>query len=146
MLLEVTDDTPARALRIGDIAVGDAVEQSVVFDAAMRDAFAVLARDRAPVHDDPRFARDAGFDDPIIQGLAVSTRFSRLLGMYLPGEHAILQSIELQYRRPVYADRTLVYRCVVERLLRPMRVVQLALSVSIDGREHVTGRCRCLVR
>jgi acyl dehydratase len=146
MQLEVTDATPARAITIADIAVGDAVTQRVVFDADKRDAFARLANDRAPVHNDPRFARETGFDAPIIQGLAVAARFSRLIGMYLPGEHAILEKLELKYRRPVYADREVLYSCRVDRILRPQRVVVLALVVSVDGTDHVTGRCQCLVR
>ena len=146
MLLEVTDATPSRTMAIGDIEVGDAVSQRVVFDSEKRDAFARLARDRAPVHNDPRFAHQTGFDEPVIQGLAVATRFSRLIGMYLPGEHAILEKIELKYHRPVYADRELLYNCRVDRILRPRRVVVLALTVSLDGIDHVTGQCQCLIR
>jgi len=146
MLLDVTDQTPSRALTIADIAVGDAVTQTVVFDASKREAFSAFANDRAPVHDDPRFARAAGFSGPIIQGLAVASRFSRLIGMYLPGEHAILERVEFKYKRPVYADVPLLYKAVVERVFRPMRVIKLDLSVSIDGEERVTGKAQCLLR
>jgi acyl dehydratase len=146
MVIEVTDHTPPRALTIGDIAVRDAVVQKFVFDAEKLTIFATLARDRAPVHGDRRFASQAGFDAPIVQGLAVATRFSRLIGMYLPGEHAILEKIELKYRRPVYAGRELVYGCSVKRVLKPLRVVVLALSILDSGVEVVTGQCQCLMR
>jgi 3-hydroxybutyryl-CoA dehydratase len=146
LVYRVDDDTPSRALRFDEIEVGQAVVQRVVFDAEALDHFRHLAKDRAPVHEDARFARTAGFEDRIVQGLAVSTRFSRLIGMYLPGERAILGSIELAYHRPVYAGRELEYQCTVERLLPPMRVVQMSLSVSMDALTHVSGRCRCVVR
>ena len=145
MLLEVTDDMPSRALTIDDIAVGDMVVQKTVFGAEKHKAFACLARDRAPVHDDPRFARQRGFAAPIVQGLAVASGFSRLMGMYMPGEHAILEKIEFKYHLPVYADRELLYRCRVHRILKPMRVVVLALSVSCEGVDHVTGQSQCLM-
>jgi 3-hydroxybutyryl-CoA dehydratase len=144
LLLEVTDETPARALSISDIVVGDTVAQRVVFDAEKHSAFACLARDRARIHDDASFARQSGFDAPIIQGLAVASRFSRLLGMYLPGEKAILQKIEFKYHRPVYAGRELLYGCKVRQLLKPLRVVVLALSVS-NGVDYVSGQCQCLI-
>lgn len=146
LLYRVADDTPSRALHFEEIEVGQAVVQRVVFDGEALEHFRHLAKDRAPVHEDPRFARTAGFEDRIVQGLAVSTRFSRLIGMYLPGERAILGSIELAYHRPVYAGRELEYQCTVERLLPPMRVVQMSLSVSVDALTHVSGRCRCVVR
>jgi enoyl-CoA hydratase len=143
MLMEVTDATPSRALLIDDIVVGDMVTQSVVFDAEAHSAFACLARDSAPIHEDPSFARRSGFDAPIVQGLAVASRFSRLLGMYLPGEHAILQKAEFKFYRPVYAGRQLLYRCKVERIMAPLRIVVLALSVSSDGADLVSGQGQC---
>ena len=145
-VLAVTDDTPSRRLGVDEIAVGDAVSQHVTFTDEMLRAFAVVANDRAPVHNDPRFARAAKFDAPIIQGLALSTRFSRLIGMYLPGEGAILEKLELKYRRPTYVGQPLLYRCVVSRVLRPARVVQLAVSIASGDGDHVTGQCQCLVR
>jgi len=144
--LKVTDDTPSRRLGIDEITVGDMVSQQVTFTDEMLSAFAVVANDRAPVHNDPRFARAAKFDAPIIQGLALSTRFSRLIGMYLPGEGAILEKLELKYRRPTYVGQPLLYRCVVSRMLRPAGVVQLTLSIASGGNDHVTGHCQCLVR
>jgi 3-hydroxybutyryl-CoA dehydratase len=144
--LEVFDDTPIRRLTIDEVRLGESVFQRVRFDRDMLNAFGRIASDRAPVHDDPRFARSAGFADPIVQGFALATRFSRLIGMYLPGEHAILESVELKFRQPVYAEREVVYRASVERIFRPMRVVQLRLSIALEGVERVTGVARTVIR
>ena len=78
--------------------------------------------------------------------MQLSTRFSRLIGMYLPGERAVLEKIELKYRAPVFADSILVYQCEVVRLMRPLNVAQLGLSITVDGREHVSGQCQCVIR
>jgi 3-hydroxybutyryl-CoA dehydratase len=145
-LLFVTDETAGRVLTVDEIVVGDAVEQRFAFDRTVRDAFAIVANDRAPVHDDERFAHDKGFDGPIIQGFCVATRFSRLIGMYMPGEHAILESIHLKYRRPTYEKQTLVFRATVTRILRPMRVVKLNLLASSDAGDHLIGEAQCLIR
>jgi 3-hydroxybutyryl-CoA dehydratase len=145
-LLSVTDETAGRVLAVDEIVVGDAVEQRFAFDRTVRDAFAIIANDRAPVHDDERFAHDKGFDGPIIQGFCVATRFSRLIGMYLPGEHAILESIQLKYRRPTYEKQILVFRATVTRILRPMRVVKLDLLASSDAGDHLIGQAQCLIR
>jgi 3-hydroxybutyryl-CoA dehydratase len=145
-LLTVTDETAGRILTVDEIVVGDAVEQSFAFNRTARDAFDVVANDRAPVHGDERFASDKGFDGPIIQGFCVATRFSRLIGMYLPGEHAILESIHLKYRRPTYEKQILVFRATITRILRPMRVVKLNLLAGSDAGEHLIGEAQCLVR
>jgi 3-hydroxybutyryl-CoA dehydratase len=142
----VTDETAGRTLTIDEIVVGDAVEQRFAFDGVVRQAFAIVANDRAPVHDDERFAHDKGFGGPIIQGLCVATRFSRLIGMYLPGEHAILESINLKYRRPTYEGQTLLFRATVTRVLRPMRVIKLNLAANSESGDHLVGEAQCLIR
>jgi 3-hydroxybutyryl-CoA dehydratase len=144
--LEVTDSTPSRSMSIDDLSVGMAVMQKFVFGEEQLGYFKELAKDRAPIHNDRGVAQRAGFDAPIVQGLALATRFSRLLGMYLPGERAILEKVELKYKSPVFAGQRLIYRCTVMRVLRPLRVTQIALGISADGNECVTGQCQCLLR
>ena len=145
-ILTVDDATPSRPLRVGEIMVGDAVEQYFAFDSAARAAFAQVANDRAPVHEDERFAHAHGFRGTIIQGMCVSTRFSRLIGMYLPGEYAILEALTLKFRHPTYEGQALVFRAEVTRILPPLKVVKLALSASSDGIHHITGEAQCLIR
>jgi acyl dehydratase len=142
----VGDDTPSRALALDAIEIGASVEQSVMFDEEMWRRFDALAGDAAPVHRQSTAARALGFDRPILQGLAVTTRFSRLLGMYLPGEHAVLQRVEFRFRRPVLVPALLDYRAEVTRVLRPVRAVQLALEVRVGAEVHVTGSAQCVLR
>jgi 3-hydroxybutyryl-CoA dehydratase len=144
--LTVDDATPARSLTIEDLVAGDAVEQLFVFDRTVREAFALVAQDRAPVHEDERFAHAHGFRRPIIQGLCVSTRFSRLIGMYLPGTQAILERIDLKYRHPTYEGTPVLFRAEVTRVLRPMKVVRLAVSASCEGVANISGEVQCLLR
>jgi 3-hydroxybutyryl-CoA dehydratase len=144
--LIVDDRSPGRSLALSEIMAGDAVEQHFAFDAAAWAAFSAVANDRAPVHHDPGFAHSVGFSGPIIQGLCVSTRFSRLIGMYLPGERAVLEGIDLKFRKPTYRDQPLVFRAEVERVLPPMGVVRLLISVSGADGVQVSGRAQCLIR
>jgi acyl dehydratase len=144
--IEVTDATPSRSRSIDDLRVGMTVVQKFAFGLEQLAQFKQLANDRAPIHSNPDVAQCAGFDAPIIQGLALATRFSRLIGMYLPGERAILERIELKYKVPVFAGQQLIYRCTVARILRPLAVTQLTLAISANGKECVTGQSQCLLR
>lgn len=144
--LIVDDDTPGRALTIDDVAVGDSVEQRFAFTQQIRDAFRIVANDRAPVHDDERFSHDRGFGQPILQGLCVATRFSRLIGMYLPGEYAILERVDLRFRRPTYLEQAIVFKVAVTRVLRPMRVVKVDLIAASEAGEQLAGEAQCLIR
>lgn len=145
-LLVVDDSSPGRLLTIRDLVVGDAVEQTHAFDESSRMAFRTVANDRAPVHEDDRFAQHRGFGGPIVQGLCVSTRFSRLIGMYLPGEHAILEMVSFKFRRPTYEGQPLRFRVEVARLVPALRVVRVHLSASFQDSVHVQGEAQCLIR
>lgn len=144
--LVVDDHTPGRLLSIADLAAGDEVVQSVTFDTALRQAFGLLARDGAPVHADPEFARARGFEAPIVQGLCVTSRFSRLIGMYLPGESAVLESLAFKFRKPVLHDATVHYSVTVSRIQAALQIVRLELSASVEGQPCVQGQAQCLLR
>lgn len=144
--LVVMDDTPGRLLAAADLVVGDSVSQAVSFTPAMREAFGVLARDGAPVHADAAFARARGYDAPILQGMCVTTRFSRLIGMYLPGESAVVESLSFKFRKPVYADATVQFTVTITRLLPALRVARLQLAASVAGEPCIAGEAQCVLR
>lgn len=142
----VDDDTPGRALTMSDLREGDSVIQAVTFRRPLLDAFAVLAVDTAPVHTDRVFAHHQGFDRPILQGLCLTSRFSRLIGMYLPGELTLIETLDFKFRKPVFEDATVEFEVQIERLLRPLKVVRLRLQASADRMLCIEGTAQCLIR
>lgn len=144
--LVVEDSTPSRLLAISELQVADSVSQAVTFTTELREAFHQLANDNAPVHGDADFARARGYDAPILQGLCVTSRFSRLIGMYLPGESAVVESLTFKFRKPVYEGRLVEYRVEVTRMLRALQVVRLRLTVESDGQLCIEGEAQCLLR
>jgi 3-hydroxybutyryl-CoA dehydratase len=144
--LIVDDATPSRIIKIGHLVVGDRVEQPFSFSAEHRKYFAQVANDRAPVHEDQRFAHAMDFSGTIIQGLCVVTRFSRLIGMYLPGGYAILESINFKFLTPTYGGQPLLFRVEVNRLLTSMKVVRLTLSAFSETSLHISGEAQCLIK
>ena len=144
--LMVDDSTSARELSLADIEVGQSVQQVVTFGPEAMIQFQYIANDLAPLHHDDKFAQSIGFNGKIIQGLLVSSRFSRLIGMYLPGTNTVLQSIEFRYKKPITLGMELNYLVVVERVIRAAKAVKLNLSVSYNGDVHVNGQCQCLIK
>lgn len=144
--LVVDDGTPGRLLSIGDLVVGDRVRQTVAFGPELQQAFSLLARDDAPVHGDGTFARSRGYDAPIVQGLSVTSRFSRLIGMYLPGHAAVVESLSFKFRRPVYQGATVDLEVEVERLQPVLHIARLQLRASVGMQPCVVGQAQCLLR
>lgn len=86
-----------------DLKVGLAHDFSVVLTEDMLRAFASLSGDENPLHVDPEHAVKAGFRGPVAHGLLTSALYSRLVGMYLPGRHALLHGIDVDFVSPAYA-------------------------------------------
>ena len=140
----VTDETPPFDSALERLQAGQSVMQSVTFDRETVERFARLSGDGARVHNDADFAADMGFEGPIVHGLLVGARFSRLLGMYLPGERSVIQTLQLNYRRPVPIGATVRYRVEVGRVAASVGAVILNLSVSDGDGSLVTGKSQCV--
>jgi 3-hydroxybutyryl-CoA dehydratase len=138
----VTDDTPARALPLD---VNASVRQAVTFAEADVEAFARVSSDRASLHFDDSYAVKRGYPGRIVHGLLLGARFSRLMGMFLPGENSVMQSVNLQYRRPVAVGATVMMSVEVERIVEAVDAVVLKLSATVEGIVVVEGRAQCVL-
>ncbi len=138
----VTDGTAALAV---PVQANASVHQEVTFDQADLDAFARLSGDRASLHFNDTFAIERGFPGRIVHGLLIGSRFSRLMGMFLPGENSIIQTLSLQYRRPVTPGVAVTLSVEVERVIESVGAVVLKLSATSNGVVMVEGRAQCVV-
>ena len=85
-----------------DIDVGLKESFTIFITGEMMSGFAVISGDYNPLHTDEAFAKDNGFKSNVVYGMLTSSLYSRLVGMNLPGKHALLQGIDVSFRKPVY--------------------------------------------
>jgi acyl dehydratase len=81
-----------------------------------------LSGDTNPLHADPEFARAAGFDEPILHGLATYGFVARaVIRGACEGDSARLRTLTAQFKKPVYpgqALRTVAYRVEAKLAIR----------------------------
>lgn len=77
-------------------------------DASMMDAFLSISGDCNPLHLDQAYAQLKGFQSTVVYGMLSSALYSRLVGVYLPGLHALLQSVQIDFVNPLYAGENVV--------------------------------------
>lgn len=134
-------------LTIDEIKVGDSYSEEVVFDAETVGGFIGLTGDRAGIHVDRIFSREKRFENLVVHGFLLSIRFSRILGMELPGEHTVIGSVELKFHAPVYVGDRVKYTATVTRILKPLGAVLLTLSIEkADGVVCVEGKTTCVFK
>ncbi|MFZ1807727.1 MAG: MaoC family dehydratase [Cyclobacteriaceae bacterium] len=65
--------------------------------------FANVTGDKNPIHLDEEFASNTRFKRKIIHGFLGASVFSRIFGMYFPGDGTIYLKQELKFVAPMYA-------------------------------------------
>jgi 3-hydroxybutyryl-CoA dehydratase len=91
-----------------DLRVGLRHGFEVTITPEMMEAFAVLSGDCNPLHVDAAFAVKAGFRGNVVFGMLTASFYSRLVGVYLPGKHALLHGIDLDFQSPTFVGDTLI--------------------------------------
>ena len=73
----------------------------------MLDDFAKLSGDDNPLHTNEEYASSTSFKKRVCSGMFLASFFSRLVGMYLPGKHALHISQSLNFVNPCFIGETI---------------------------------------
>lgn len=96
--------------------------------------FAGLSGDLNPMHVDADYAKSKGYKDKIVYGMLVSSLYSTLVGMYLPGERCLINKCEVDYRKPVYVgDRLTVMGEVADKRNGTRRIKVKGKTINQNG-------------
>lgn len=122
--------------RYQDIEIGsDAVFSRQVTEALL-DSFKLISEDYNPLHVDREYAKSQGFSDKVAYGMLAASFYSALAGMYLPGKYCLLQSISIDFIKPVYVgDILTIYGKVVEKNDSVRRIVINGYTKKQDGKK-----------
>jgi len=80
-----------------EIEIGLTKQFQITITETMVDDFAKLSGDFNPLHTDNEYAVSSGFHGRVCHGMLLGSFFSRLIGMYLPGKHALHFSQSLKF-------------------------------------------------
>jgi len=112
-----------------------AAEFQVVITDEMMKAFYEISGDDNPMHMDSDYAKARGYADRIVYGMLTASFYSKLVGVYLPGEYCLLQEVETSFYNPVYVGDVLTVSGVVaEKNEAVRRLVVKAKIVDQNGK------------
>ena len=127
-----------------DLRLGLRESFEVEVTLAMVDLFGTLSGDDNPLHQDAAYARGAGFADRVVYGMLTASFYSRLVGVHLPGERALLQGIDIHFLKPVYIGERLTVRGEVQHLNEAYRQAQLVAEI-VDDQEQLRSKAKIRV-
>ena len=132
-------------LDIPDIEEGMSVSYTTTVTKKNVRDFADVSGDVSPLHVDEHFGKRTQFGGNIVHGLLISSYFSTIVGVLLPGRNALLNGMNLNFIKPVPVDSEITVSAMVTKVERVNRMIVLRLLAFLDGEVCVEGTARVKV-
>ena len=129
------------------VEVGSIFSFDRTFTAEDIDIFASVSGDFSPLHMDLEYANTTEFGGRVVHGILLASLFSNLVGMKIPGKHALYLGQDLVFRRPVLiGDRVTVSAKVLSKNAATQTFVLLTEIRTEDDKIAVSGTAKVKVR
>lgn len=115
--------------KLDQIDLGLKKEFTVKITESMIADFAKISGDYNPLHMDEKYAKSTTFKNRICHGMLLATFFSRLIGMYLPGKHALYFSQSLNFQNPCFVNDVITIKGEVIDKSVATRLITIKTSI-----------------
>ena len=115
-------------------------EFTVTVTEEMMAHFCSITGDVSPIHMDADYAAGRGYPGRVVYGMLGASFFSTLAGVYLPGEHCLLHSVEAKFAKPVFIGDTLTVRGEVSEVNPVFGEITIRASlINQEGKKVTRG-------
>ena len=113
----------------------------------MLDVFGRDTGDYNPLHMSEEYASSTSFKKRVCSGMFLSSFFSRLVGMYLPGKHALHISQSLNFVNPCFIGQTITVEGKVIDKSPATKIIKLETTITNEsGKRIIDGKAQVIVR
>ena len=124
--------------KFDDLQVDQIERFDVTISEPMMKSFREISGDINPLHSDKNFAIQNNYKDKVVFGLLVSSFYSRLVGVYLPGKYALLNSINIDFLKPVYVKDKLHIEGKIVELDNRFKIINIKSRITRDNNNLVS--------
>ena len=90
--------------------------------------FQLMSGDKNPLHVDNEYAKLKGFPQCVIYGNILNGFVSHFVGMKLPIPDVIIQTQDIQYRRPMFLNDDILVEATIQEESEAVKVVNYRLK------------------
>ncbi len=129
----------SKSMTIYDISVGmKASNKHLITNEKIR-AFADISEDYNPIHLDDEYAKNSQFGKRLAHGALISSFFSTLFAMKLPGAGAIYVSQSTQFKKPVFINDEVIAEIEVVDINVDKKRVYFSTHCYVDKVKVLSG-------
>ena len=130
-----------------EIGLGLTKQFQITITESMVDDFAKLSGDFSPIHVDEDYASTTNFKKRVTPSMLLASFLSRIVGMYLPGKHALYFSQSLNFRSPCFIGDTITVSGVVIDKSPSTKILKIESKITNqDDKILLSGTGRVIVR
>ena len=123
---------------LAEMTPGLTEEFTVTVTPEMMDAFRAITGDVSPIHIDADYAKGRGYPGRVVYGMLGASFFSTLAGVYLPGEHCLLHSVESKFAKPIFIGDTLTITGKVDEVNEAFGEITIKATITNQDGKKVT--------
>ena len=127
------------------IVEGAAVSRDYVIAADTSQHFIAAFGDVSPLHVSDEYARAHGFAGKVAHGGILNGFISHFVGMHFPGEPAVLQSVDIQFKTPSHLNDVIRLEALVSQKIEAVRVIVLDIQFRNLTQGRLAARARVQV-
>jgi len=90
--------------------------------------FQRISSDYNPLHTDEAFAKSKGFPARVMYGNILNGFVSHFVGMALPSRDVMIQTQDIQFRRPVYLGDAILLKSEIETVSESVEIINYKLK------------------
>lgn len=128
-----------------NLAVDQQAEHEYVITEEVYEHFLAAFRDVNPLHVDDVFARKFGFPGKVMHGSILNGFISHFVGVLLPGRHAILHSVAVEYRTPSFLKDRILIQAKVTQKVESLRLIVLGFTLRNITRGELVAKAKAQV-
>lgn len=127
-----------------DIKINSVYEFERIICKKDLDKFAELSGNYNPLHTDESYALKSKFGRIIAHGMLTASFFSKIFGMYCPGEKALCLSQSLNFVKPVFIGDKLKIRATVIDKKDSIKVIIMKTEIFKEDKICVKGEAKVI--
>tara|TARA_Y100000590_G_scaffold463122_1_gene629064 strand:- start:29074 stop:29505 length:432 start_codon:yes stop_codon:yes gene_type:complete len=134
-------------LTFEQIDIGLKNEFNLTISQSLVDDFAKLSGDLSPLHTDDEYAKSTKFQKKLVHGMLLASFLSRMVGMYLPGKHALYASQSLEFQNPCFVGDIINVSSIVTDKSESTKIIKIESTITNQKNQILlSGTGRIIVR
>lgn len=130
---------------ISNISIGMKESSTHLITDEKIKAFAQLSEDYNPIHLDDEYAKSSRFGKRLAHGAMISSFFSSLFAMKLPGPGCIYVSQETKFKKPVFIDDIVAAKIEVINVDVERKRAYFSTSCYVNDEEVLNGKAEIYI-